>query len=72
MAKKPVKRMPKKPAPAPARKGKAGKRGPVPPFAAKATGANTKTKKGGVAPKIAGKGVNKKGSKKPRTGKSGY
>ena len=61
---------PKKPAPS--RKGKAGKRGPVPPMVGKASAKNTKTAKGKPSPKIKGKGVNKKGSKKPRTGKSGY
>lgn len=57
--------------PAPARKAKAGKR-PAVPMVGKATGKNTKTAKGKPSPKIAGKGVNAKGSKKPRTGKSGY
>ena len=65
---------PKKPAPARKAKAPAGKKGkrPAVPMVGKATPKNTKTKKGGVAPKIKGSGVNKKGSKKPRTGKSGY
>ena len=57
--------------PAPARKAKAGKR-PAVPMVGKATAKNTSTKKPAPSPKIKGKGVNKKGSKKPRTGKSGY
>ena len=61
---------PKKPAPS--RKGKAGKRGPVPPVVGKASAKNTKTKKAAPKPGMKGKGVNKKGTPKPRTGKSGY
>ena len=70
MAKKPAKR-PFKKAPAPAAKAKAGKR-PGVPMVGPATAKNTGTKKPAPSAGKKDKGVNKKGFKKLRTGKSGY